>query len=343
MNEVTFFMSVYNNEKYLREAVDSVLNQTFKDFKFLIIDDGSADRSLEILKSYIDTRIKIVENKENIGIPKSMNKGLRLCQSKYFVNMNADDISLPERLKKQVAFMEDNPEVGVCGTWWQIFGEIKKAIHTPPTQHDYIFARMLFENTIYNSTVIIRKDLISSIGQFRDENFLFAEDYEYYVRLGLMGVKLANIGEVLLKYRIHKTQTGNLHNTTMKNESDKINLIQLNKLGLKTIDKEFEVYKLFNSWSPHDKERIKQASLWIEKLIKANQKTKIYNEEALLKEVGRRWFQICNNSTFNGIWIWNVFYRNPVSGSVSLTLKKKIKYFIKCFLSYGKKYNADIY
>ena len=129
----------------------------------------------------------------------------------------------------------------------------------------------------------------------------------------------------------------------MKNESDKVNLMQLNKLGLKTTDKEFEVYKMFNSWSPHGKESIEQASLWIEKLIKANQKTKIYNEEALLKEVARRWFQICNNSTFNGIWGWNKFYKNPISGSISLTLKKKIKYFIKCFLNYGKKYDVDIY
>lgn len=336
MKKVTFFMSVYNNEQYLREAVDSILKQTFKDFNFLIIDDCSTDRSLEILKSYSDPRIKIIENKRNIGIAKSINKGLKQSQGKYLAHMNADDISLPERLKKQVAFMENNPEIDVCGTWLQNFGKNNQTVCTMPTKHDSVFAGMLFENTIHNSTVIIRRDSIFRLGQFRDEKYFFSEDYEYWVRLGMLGIKLANIGEVLLKYRIHETQAGNVHSNTIKTESDKINLMQLNKLGLKITEKEFAIYKMFSSWKPYNKEYIAQASIWIEKLIVANKNKKIYNEKTLPKIIAERWFQICNNSTFNGIWVWNVFRKNPVSKLSSLTLKKKIKFFIKSLLSLGR-------
>ena len=116
--KVTVFMPVYNGEKYLNEAIDSILNQTFNDFELLIINDGSTDKSAEIIKSYNDPRIRFVENEENLKLAKTRNKGLELALGEYFVPMDCDDISHPERIQKLVEFMEKNPRAGKTRAQW---------------------------------------------------------------------------------------------------------------------------------------------------------------------------------------------------------------------------------
>jgi len=111
---VTVLMPVYNGEKYLNEAIDSILNQTYTNFEFLIINDGSTDRSVEIIKGYNDSRIKLIHNKKNMGLVYTLNRGLALALGKYIVRMDADDISLPNRFKLQLDFMEINTEVALC-------------------------------------------------------------------------------------------------------------------------------------------------------------------------------------------------------------------------------------
>jgi glycosyltransferase involved in cell wall biosynthesis len=114
---VTVLMSVFNGEKFLKEAIESILKQTFKDFVFLIIDDASTDRSVEIIRSYSDFRIQLIQNKNNLGLAASLNLGLAECKTPYVARMDADDISLPHRLKVQYEWMQKHPEVGVCGTF----------------------------------------------------------------------------------------------------------------------------------------------------------------------------------------------------------------------------------
>ncbi|SVC41049.1 uncharacterized protein METZ01_LOCUS293903, partial [marine metagenome] len=108
---ITVLMPVYNGAKYLNEAIDSILNQTFQNFEFIIIDDGSTDDSVKIIKSYDDNRIRLVENRNNLGQSETLNKGLSLTRGKYIARMDQDDISMPERLKKQFEFMENNSDV----------------------------------------------------------------------------------------------------------------------------------------------------------------------------------------------------------------------------------------
>ena len=115
--KVTVLMPVYNAEKYLIEAIRSILTQSFMDYELLIINDGSTDDSLKIIKSFSDKRIRLVQNERNIGQANSLNKGIKLARGEYIVRMDADDISLSERIKKQVKFMDANPEIGISGTW----------------------------------------------------------------------------------------------------------------------------------------------------------------------------------------------------------------------------------
>jgi glycosyltransferase involved in cell wall biosynthesis len=113
--KVTVLMSVYNGEEHLREAIDSILNQTYKNFEFLIIDDGSTDGSVNIIRSYLDPRIRLIKNKKNIGITRSLNKGLKLARGEYIARMDDDDIAFPERLEKQVRFLNEHVNVGLVG------------------------------------------------------------------------------------------------------------------------------------------------------------------------------------------------------------------------------------
>ena len=114
--KVTLLMSVFNGQSYLKEAIESILNQTFEDFEFLIINDASKDNSLRIIQSFDDSRIKLVHNSDNIGLTKSLNKGIDLAKGEFIARMDCDDISLPERLSMQVSFIDKNPDIGILSS-----------------------------------------------------------------------------------------------------------------------------------------------------------------------------------------------------------------------------------
>ena len=143
-------MPVYNAEKYIVEAVDSILNQTYSDFEFIIIDDCSTDASYEILQSYAakDNRIRLFKNDVNKKLPKTLNFGISQAKGKYIARMDADDISLPERFAKQIKFMESHPEIGVCGTWLVEFSKTGEKPVTPNITHEDIIVTMYFSITI---------------------------------------------------------------------------------------------------------------------------------------------------------------------------------------------------
>jgi len=182
--KVTVLMSVYNGERYLNEAVDSILTQTFRDFEFLIIDDASTDRTPEILRGYDDQRIRIVTNEENLGLTKSLNKGLALARGEYVARMDADDISVPERLEKQVLFLEKNSDIGVLGTAVQYIDEFGKPsqIIKWPQRDSLIKWQLCFMDPIAHPSVIVRRKLLMDGGGY-NEKIIFAQDYDLWVRL----------------------------------------------------------------------------------------------------------------------------------------------------------------
>lgn len=210
---VTVLMSVYNGEKYLSEAIESILNQTYKNFEFLIIDDGSTDSSKKIVKSYNDSRIKLIENEENIGLTRSLNKGIELSKGKYIARMDADDISFPERLEKQVDFMENHEDVAVCGSCAGIINEkdIEYSSFINPETSAEIKVALFFFNPIAHPTVMIRKDVLNEIGSY-DPYFEKTQDYDLWYRIYLAGHDFYNFQEKLLIYRNHKT---NITNTNL--------------------------------------------------------------------------------------------------------------------------------
>jgi glycosyltransferase involved in cell wall biosynthesis len=201
--KITVLMPVYNCELYIKEAVDSILNQTFSDFEFLIIDDASTDKTVSIVQTYNDPRIRLFEKPVNTGLTNSLNYGLSIAKGEYIARMDGDDISLPERFAKQVAFLDANPDVVLCGTALKIIGTGNSIIF--PQKNEDIKLRLLKGNCIAHPSVMLRNNKLKEFSFRYDPKTEPAEDYDLWVRLLEKG-KLFNLQEELLNYRVHITQ-----------------------------------------------------------------------------------------------------------------------------------------
>ncbi len=182
--KVSVIMSVYNGEKYLKEALESILSQIFADFEFIIINDGSTDKSYEILKSYKDRRMEII-NQEHMGLTKSLNKAIELARGEYIARMDADDISLPTRLEKQVDIIMSSSNVGLVGSWYEIIDELGRELVKVkvPCDFDCLRKYMLYENNpICHGSVMLERGLFRQVGGYR-EVFQYAQEYDLWLRL----------------------------------------------------------------------------------------------------------------------------------------------------------------
>lgn len=199
-------MSVYNGERYLREAIDSILSQTFEDYEFIIIDDGSTDGTKPILAEYAarDRRIVLTRNETNVGLTHSLNKGLALARGQYVARMDADDISLPDRFARQVAFLDEHPAIGVAGTWFQLMdaqGQLVPPVYEPPALPGFVGWCLYFYNPIAHPSVVMRREVVLRVGGY-DPALARSQDHDLWCRLrGL--TKLANVEAMLLYLRKH--------------------------------------------------------------------------------------------------------------------------------------------
>ncbi len=213
---VSVIMSVYNTPvEYLREAVSSILEQTYKNLEFVIVDDGSNDSDvIGYLKKLtdLDNRVKLIKNGKNIGLTKSLNIAIDNSQGEYLARMDADDISLPNRVEKQVKYMEDNPQICQTGTAILIFDKDGIVLDTSK-QKDHLSnqkvcdIRLLFENTGYaHTSFMLRRSFLDEHGIRYREDIKKAQDYAITTDCILAGGKRHLINEPLLKYRVHEGQ-----------------------------------------------------------------------------------------------------------------------------------------
>jgi glycosyltransferase involved in cell wall biosynthesis len=204
MPKVSILMCVYNGETHLKEAIDSILEQTFADFEFVIVEDGSTDRTPEILAEYAaqDSRIVLIRNNENLGLEKSLNRGLVATQGEYFARQDADDISLPNRLELQVKFLDEHPEVCALGSAVQFIdekGNVWGEDHLP-TDHDSLRSLLLINNFMHHSSMMIRRDLLQNLGGY-DTTMRYTEDYDLWWRLSSLS-HLATLPDILVRRRL---------------------------------------------------------------------------------------------------------------------------------------------
>ena len=214
MPKVSVLMPVYKtDENYLREAIESILSQTFEDFEFLILDDCPEDDREEIIKSYQDERIKYYKNEKNLGITPSRNKLIDMAKGEYLAVFDHDDISLPERLEKEVSYLDEHPECGVVGCKTQRMSNGKQSKN--PTNDHEIKLALMSGCAITHPASMIRKSVLINNNVRYEERFSPAEDYALWCRL-IGKTKFYNIHDILVSYRKHPNQTSSLQKNKMK-------------------------------------------------------------------------------------------------------------------------------
>lgn len=199
--KISVIMSVYNGEKYLREAIESILNQTFTDFEFMIVNDGSTDNSFEIFKSYGDERIKIINNEENIGLTKSLNKALKVARGEYVARQDADDVSLPNRFDEQMKYLEEHPEVVLLGTNVYLIDESEKTVGKRIVLEKPSIKDLLKNNQFNHGSVMFKKKVINQLGGY-NELIKYSQDYELWLRIA-KSHEVRNLTQSLYKLRSH--------------------------------------------------------------------------------------------------------------------------------------------
>ena len=217
---ISVVMPAYNSEKYIGEAIESILNQTFTDFEFIILNDGSTDNTAKIVKEYAkkDKRIRFVDNKKNQGLVAVLNQGLDLAKGTYIARMDSDDISLPTRFEKQIEYMNAHPECGVLGTYFMVFGSSNGVTKHP--ERIKVF-NLLNEQHVGHPTVMMRKSVIDKYDFKYDKNYNYCEDFELWSRMVFV-TEIHNIPEILLKYRWHGSNVSVEHAKKQRDLTDKV-------------------------------------------------------------------------------------------------------------------------
>lgn len=283
MLKVSVLMPAYNAEIYIKEAIDSILDQTFQDYEFIIINDGSTDHTKDIILSYEDERIVYLENEKNSGIVATLNKGLDAARGEYIARMDADDVSIPERLEKQVEYMDLHPNIGVLGSGIQVFGDgIEGGNRVFTTDSRQLKAELIFSCCIAHPTVTMRTALLRKNNLVYDMDFAGAEDYNMWWRIAKFS-EISTLPDILHKYRIHKNQItqdrSEKHILLMKKMLD----LRFDDIGLCASEEEKQVFLKYciGEFSWFNDVRIKAFVDVLKKIIMFNCETRYFNSKAL--------------------------------------------------------------
>lgn len=307
MPVVSVVMAVYNGEKHLNESVSSIINQTFRDFEFIIVDDGSTDSTPILLREFSrkDNRIKIIRQ-ENAGLPNALNRGILEAKGKYIARMDADDISLPDRFAKQVEFLERNQDVGLCGTACRLIGD-SSGVSWTTTDPDEIKCRLLFWPCITHSTAMMNKDLLVENNLLYNPNYKQAEDYELWARLSKI-CKIANLPDILLLYRVTGGQKSKKFADEVTRYSAEIQRKLFEDMGLMPTKDEMELHiSLYKSSFKKSFAYVENVEQWLCKIIEANKLSHTYNDTALKRVLMERWKSVCMSNMGLGLKVWRKY------------------------------------
>lgn len=275
---ISVVLPVYNVAPYIKEAIGSIINQTIQDFEVIVIDDCSTDKTLAIVESFNDSRIRIIKKLQNKGLIDSLNIGFNEAKGKYIARMDGDDVNLPNRFEKQLHVLENNHEIQVCGCWLQQFGKINRIIKHKEF-HDEIVVRMLLHCSMSMGSVMMDKKAVESY-KF-DTTKTHVEDYDFWSRI-IWNCKLYNIQEVLYMYRIHNEQVTDIYRQ-MQIEADipiKLFLFKKLKYNTKTYSDEL-ITKMLLLKEYIEVKDIKLFFDWLKTLKILNIKHKIYSQKEL--------------------------------------------------------------
>jgi glycosyltransferase involved in cell wall biosynthesis len=290
--KVSVLMPAYNAEKYIASAIDSILSQSFKDFEFIIINDGSTDKTEQIILSYADQRIRYIKNDINLKLIATLNKGFDLCLGQYIVRMDADDISLPNRIERQVQFMDENPEIGLCGTAFESFGFIEGPYFYKRDDED-IRIRFLHECHMLHPSIILRTEIIRQNNLYM--TILHGEDLDFFIRMA-QHTKLANLPEILIRYQQLPESMSKANSEITEIHCTKIQLEVFKKINPDFTEDEVRLYRAiaykdFKSLG----NRLYEVYDILRKLLQGNTQQMVLSQKALINYLKELWIQIILN------------------------------------------------
>lgn len=287
---LTVLIAVYNGEQHLSEAVESILTQDFGDFEFLIIDDASTDATPELLAEYAkkDVRIRVERNFRNIRLAASLNRGIGLAKAPLIARMDADDVSCPGRLSKQVDYMRANPDICVCGSAVRIY-ENEGEVWMPALDNHSIRAGLFFDSHLYHPTVIYRKALVERFKY--SESTLLAQDYELWTRMAEeRSVRFANLAEPLLRYRFYVKHSNVAYKEKQGSIANAVRLQHLRRAGLEPMEKEFAPHMALASRSSGLSLKMLWAcKIWLTKLYRHVATSGLCDAVIFNEELKKRW------------------------------------------------------
>jgi len=314
MPRVSVIMPVFDGEQFLSKAIQSILNQTFGDFEFIIIDDASRDSSLAIARKFArrDARIQIIENPRNLGISATLNKGIRAAQGDYLARIDADDVSAPKRLEYQVDFMNANTAVGICGSWVKYIGDFD-AVLKFPKNHDSIHARMLFENALAHPSVMMRSASIRERVLYYDEDVRYAQDYELWSR-AVSRVMMANVDQVLVLHRAHSQRVSSRYGQIQQATHDMVHRRLLTELGLQFSDDDIRLHQQLSTHRyDEDVDFLKRTQRWLKAIAESNGISGVIPEDILAAELCEVWARVCQQTPLHPIKLLLYLLLNPMS------------------------------
>jgi len=335
---ITVLMCVYNGEPYLREAIDSVLGQSFGDFELLIVDDGSTDGSVLTVTGISDPRIRLLKNEKNLGLVESRNRGIANSSGKYVAILDCDDIATKERLAKQFAFMEANPAFGMIGSWIEIIdagGRSTGEVMQYPAEPGQIPSFLLFGNYFAQSAVFIRKSSLPE--QWYRSEFPVAEDYDLWARMASV-TRLWNLQEVLTSYRVHSPSATFRKAELMERCIRGVVLHQLHLLGVQPSDNEMNIHRSVARLDFRlNRDFLVDAELWLKKLCRCNENSGRYDPDNFKKVIGWYWYLVCRQSTGLGFYSWRTFENSELGRLADLGVWPQVKFLVRCAIRFHKR------
>lgn len=344
---ISVIMPAYNVELYIKDAIESILNQTIDDFEFLIFNDGSTDRTHDIIISFTDSRIKYRKIDSNEGYLNLLNAGLLRAKGKYIARMDADDISLPNRFEEQVAYLENHPGVGICGTWIEFIGTRSGTIELPVTFEEIQYG-LFFGCPLNHPTVMMKRELILKYNLTYNKKYYLAEDHFLFAEASLH-FKIVNLPTVLLRYRIHATQIGSAKWREQFLVKSNIQSTLFTNMLAYCSDEDYEwLFNFLSEQSFPDEKWSNEVAIFRNRIIAGNEKKMIYPQEIVeaattnLFESKKKnnfynyfFHKYYNQKTFNFRLLIS-FFKEKYSPSKYLGKKLSFLFIIKCLVKYQK-------
>jgi glycosyltransferase involved in cell wall biosynthesis len=308
---VTVIMPVFNAERYLDEAIESILNQSFEGFELVVVDDFSSDSSAAKARALQtrDPRVRLLQNQQGKGVAGARNTGIANASGELIAWMDADDVSAPTRLEAQIEYLREHPEISVCGTHLAVYED--GAIWRSPPDDARIRAELLFNSPLFQPTILMRARVFAgSPERYRE---VVAEDYDLWARLSLRkDVAFGNLPRPLLRYRVHPGKDRTSYKRAQRASADATRRMLLARLEILPDQREYSSHEiLFSRAAARDNAELHRCGTWLRKIHDRNERLGVYDGDGLRSVLASTWEDLCRRSSRNASLAPFEFYSSP--------------------------------